>query len=735
MFQRYGRWVVCLFFTLGSMSVILCVHPWMTSASPGEEPYSTWNDYAGSPDSLEYSALKQIDKSNVTKLKLAWFEAAPGPVGRFSFNPLVVDGVMYVVGKDDAIYALDGATGKEIWVHPVEGGQPTNRGFNWWQSKGGKDRRLIFAVDGYLQELDMKTGESIESFGKGGRVDLREGLGRPLSDFGQGVQSGTPGRVFENLIILGSAPGEMYGSPPGDLRAFDVRSGKMVWIFHTVPHPGEAGYDTLPPGAWKYVGGNNAWGGISLDEKRGIAYFPLGSPTYDLYGANRKGADLYGDCILALNARTGKRLWYFQVVHHDLWDYDPAASPLLLTVKHDGKDVDVVAEATKFGFLYVLNRVTGKPLWPVEERPVPQSHMPGEQSSPTQPFPTAPPPFARQDFTLNDIDPYLDPEEQARIRKVLVNARREGIFTPPAYNRDQIEIPGENGGANQGSTAADPLTGVMYVKTYDEPTIHRMTEAVPVRHFSATNGTPAQRGYALYSQTCIACHGANRARITYPKKMNFAQFTATVRAGKAEMPPFSSSMLSTDDLRYLAAYLEDPTAGEATPTSETKSARLPSGQLQFFGQFGFIFRANDGLPAFSPPWSSIVAYDLNKGTILWRRPIGTTPGLAAKGITDTGSSDLIRNGPVVTSGGLLFIATRADRMIQALDKDTGKTLWETKIDANPDGIPAVYEAGGREYVAFYAAVTGEKASLSYDPGKPGAQGYYVFALPEESDSH
>ena len=553
------------------------------------------------------------------------------------------------------------------------------------------------------------------------------------------MQSGTPGRIFENLLILGSAPGEMYGSPPGDLRAYDVRTGKMAWIFHTVPHPGEFGYDTFPPNAWKYVGGNNAWGEISLDEKRGIAYFPLGSPTYDLYGADRTGADLYGNCLLALDARTGKRLWYFQVVHHDLWDYDPTAAPKLLTVMHDGKKVDIVAQATKFGFLYVFDRVTGKPLWPVEERPVPKTDMPGEESWPTQPYPTAPPPFARQKFTVDDINPYLDPEEKARIRDILLKASNDGIFTPPAHNRDQIGVPGENGGANQGSTAADPTTGVMYVKTYDAPTIHNMTESVPTQQRSTTRGTPAQRGYALYTQNCIGCHGPDRERITYPKQIDFAKLAATIRAGNGEMPAFSMTALKPEDILSLAAYLKDPVAGEGNPENPQVNAAAPpppSGQTRFYGQFGDVFRAKNGLIAFSPPWSSIVAYDLNQGTILWRRPIGTTPGLAAKGITDTGSSAFIRNGPVITAGGLLIIGSGPDRMIHALDKDTGQTLWETELDANPDGIPAVYEVGGREYVAFYAAVGGEKESMAYKPGKPGAQGYYVFALPEtDSKTH
>ena len=729
--NKYSRLLACAVLALGGVGLLFALFPKGTSAGSSAEPYCDWNDYAGSADSLDYSSLKQINKSNVSELKLAWFVPAPGPVGRFSFNPLVMDGVMYVVGKDDAIYALNAATGAQIWAHPVQGGQPTNRGFNRWISQDGKDRRLIFAVDGYLQELDMNTGETIASFGKDGKVDLREGLGREPADFTQGVQSGSPGRVFEDLIILGSAPGEMYGSPPGDLRAYDVKTGKMAWIFHTVPHPGEDGYNTFPPDAWKYVGGNNAWGGISLDEKRGIVYFPLGSPTYDLYGADRKGADLYGDCLLALDARTGKRLWYFQFVHHDLWDYDPAAAPLLLTVKHNGKKVDVVAQATKFGFLYVLDRMTGKPLWPVEERPVPKSDMPDEASWPTQPYPSAPPPFARQKFAVDDIDPYLDPDEKVRIHSIVENALSEGIFTPPAYRRDQIEIPGENGGANQGSTAADPSTGVMYVKTYDEPTIHHLTDAVPVRPLSITNGTDEQRGYALYMRNCVTCHGPNHARIPYPQQMDFAHFTAAVRAGNNEMPQFTESALPPEQVECLAAYLRDPAAGEANASSESSRIAPPNGQARFYGQFGFIFRAKNGLPAISPPWSSIVAYDLNKGTILWRRPIGTTPGLAAKGITDTGSSDLTRNGPVVTAGGLLFLASGPDRMLHALDKDSGKTLWETQIDANPDGIPAVYEVEGREYVVFYAAVTGAKESMSYSPGKPGAQGYYVFALPDE----
>jgi quinoprotein glucose dehydrogenase len=529
----------------------------------------------------------------------------------------------------------------------------------------------------------------------------------------------------------------MYDSPPGDLRAYDVHTGKIVWTFHTVPHPGEFGYDTMPPDAWKYVGGNNTWGEISIDEKRGIAYFPLGSPTYDLYGADRTGADLFGDSLLALDARTGKRLWHFQDVHHDLWDYDLTAAPKLLTIRHDGKMVDAVAIPGKTGFLYVFDRVTGKPLWPIEERPVSKSDMPGEESWPTQPFVTVLPPFARQQkFALEDVNPYLDPAEKARIREIVANARNEGIFTPVTQKGNQISVPGEFGGANQGSTAADPTTGMLYVKEYDLPTIHEMTKTPPVRQRSkgAASSLP-QEGYTLYTKNCIGCHGPNRERITYPKQIDLSRFTTVLRSGNGEMPAFSETTITPKDVTALAAYLKDPVAGEAVsemPVQEaaSQSEAAPVGHTRFYGPFGNIFRANNGLPAYSPPWSSIMAYDLNEGTIKWHRPIGTTPGLAEQGITDTGSSIAIRNGPVVTAGGLLIIATGPDRMIHALDKDTGKTLWETELDGNPDGIPAVYEVNGREYIAFYASAEGKEKSISFSPGKPGAQGYYVFALPK-----
>ena len=389
---RLLRYTICVSIVVAGLDIFVGVD--QRSVYAGDvKAHTTWSDYEGGVDSAQYSALTQINKSNVNQLRQVWFYSAAGS-SRFECSPIIVDNVMYVVGRNNNVAALDAATGRELWVHDNGNARSvTLRGINYWESKDRKDRRLFFATNNVLHAIDARTGNLVESFGDHGNVDLREGLGRDPKTIRE-IQSGTPGRVFENLLILGSATGEAYGSPPGDIRAYDVRDGKLVWIFHTVPHPGEMGYDTWPQDAWKYVGGTNDWGGITIDEKRGIAYFPTGSPTYDFYGADRQGANLFSDCLLALDARTGKYLWHYQIVHHDLWDYDLTTAPKLVTIRHNGELIDAIAQPGKTGFLYVFDRVTGKPVWPIEERPVPKSDMAGEHAWPTQPFPTAPPPFA-----------------------------------------------------------------------------------------------------------------------------------------------------------------------------------------------------------------------------------------------------------------------------------------------------------------------------------------------------
>ena len=600
--------------------------------------YSNWNDYGGGADSSQYSALTQINRGNVSRLQVAWTYPT-GDGNTYLFNPVVVDGVMYVLAKNNSIVALDAVTGRELWLHENPRGRITTRGINYWESRDRSERRLLFSHNDLLQAIDARTGKSIPTFGVNGAVDLREGLDRDPSKLR--VQSGTPGKVFDDLIILGSATNQEYDSAPGDIRAFDVRSGKIVWTFHTVPRPGEFGHDTWPADAWKTVGGANAWAEMSIDERRGIVYIPTGSPKYNFYGANRTGANLFGDCLLALDARTGKRLWHFQMVHHDIWDYDNATAPKLLTVRHHGRTVDIVAQAGKTGFLYVFDRVTGEPLWPIEERPVPRSGMPGEQLWPTQPFPTAPPPFARQTFTEKDLSPFIeDPAERARFLEDIRGARNEGMFTPPGV-RNTIQMPGNNGGANFGGAAVDPKHGTMFVVSKDLPAMLKLT---------APAGTP----------------------------------------------------------------------DSADPAS-----------IRYTSPFGFMITSS-GLSAIAPPWTTLTAYDLNLGTIKWQIPLGEVPELAAKGFANTGSH-FPKVGPVVTAGGLIFTGTR-DRTIRALDVETGTVLWKAEVAAGIEGIPAVYQVNGKQYLVYCAAARATTRTHA-SPGHPASTdpvsgAYVAFALPD-----
>ena len=742
---------------------------------------NSWPDYGGGPDNSHYIESKLITKANVGRLEVAWSY----PYAQTGFNPIIVDKTMYVTGRG-ALIALEATTGEEIWIH--EGLQGINpRGINYWQSKDGKDRRLIFSLNSYLQEIDATTGKIIQSFGKDGAVNLRDGLSRdPLQI--SGVQSNSPGKIFENLVILGSVTGEGYVSPPGDLRAFDVITGKLVWQFHTVPHPGEFGYETFPKDAWKYVGGNNTWGDMSVDEKRGIAYFPLGSPTYDFYGADRKGDNLFGNSLLALDARTGKRLWHFQAIHHDLWDYDLTAAPQLTTIKQNGKSIDVVAQAGKNGFLYVFDRVTGKPVWPIVEKPVPQSDVSGEHSSPTQPFPTAPPPFAVQSLTLDDINPYLSAEERAYVRDRLLSSRNEGIYTPPSL-KGTVQMPGNPGGANWGVTAANPTNGTVYVLGTNAPALLRLEKTLPAgragganasfgRGRGAGNNQAAAGGRALYQLSCQTCHGADLGGGAGPAltglttKMSADAIGGIILAGKGFMPAFAS--LTENQVESIIAYLRDPAGagrggggrggaapqGQLTwmggkvvesgpaPAALTPAPLIPGESRALYGGNGGILpypegtdvpqdRYNSGYGnggnANKPPWSTLTAYDLNQGTIKWQVPAGDDPLLAAQGIHNTGSRGH-RVGIVSTATGIVFIAG-GDYKIHAYEEDHGKEIWTHDIAGTSGGSPSMYEIDGREYLVFTVSAPGApgrggQGAAPVDPKRANLpSGYVVFTLP------
>ena len=520
---------------LGSSVCLLALTGVFAAESSHGTFRNSWAEYAGSADSSQYSDLTQVNRNNVNKLHVIW-RYGTGDPGKYLFNPLVVHGVMYVLAKRNSIVALDARTGRELWVHETDPTTTliTNRGINYWESPDGSERRLLLSCNNFLQAIDARTGKRIANFGQDGRVDLRYGLGRDPQRLTL-VQSTTPGKVFGNLLILGSATNEEYNSGPGDIRAYDVRSGQLVWTFHTVPHPGEHGYDTWPPGAWKTVGGANAWSELTLDEIRGIVFVPTASPKYNFYGANRKGANLFGDCLLALDARTGRRLWHFQMVHHDIWDYDNATAPKLLTVTHDGLKVEVVVQVNKEGFVWVFERETGKPLWPIEERKVPKSDMPGEETWPTQPFPLQPPPFARQVFTQRDLSPYIsDPREREQLLESIRHARNQGMFTPPG-TQDTIEMPGNNGGANFGGAAVDPHSGRLFVVSKDLPAMLKLqlSEGVELRASSSSE----DKGYAVFVSNCKLCHGAERkgqppaipSLVAVTEELNPGQIRSVVR--------------------------------------------------------------------------------------------------------------------------------------------------------------------------------------------------------------
>jgi quinoprotein glucose dehydrogenase len=725
--------------------------PAPAAAPQTSSEHKSWHQYGGGPDQSKYVEFKEITKSNVRQLDVAWtYPCGEGAV----FNPIIVDGVMYLLADNSTLVALDATNGKVIWRRSDLSGI-IRFGINYWESKDKKVKRLITCIRDTLQAIDATTGESITNFGVNGSTPLKEGLGWDPATVGR-VQGTAPGQIFDNLILLGSSPGESYFSAPGHLRAYDVVTGKLVWVFHTIPWPGEPGYDTWPKNAYKYAGGVNTWGEITIDEKNGIAYFPLGAPTYDYFGADRIGNDLYDECILALDVRTGKHLWHFQTVHHGLWDYDLCSAPQLITVQHDGKRVEAVAVAGKQGFLFVFNRFTGEPLWPIEERQVPPSDVPQEHASPTQPFPTVVPPFTRQNVATNDFNPYFSPLERAAWTRRLA-AAKTGLYQPLSDKYETIAMPGAVGGANRGNTGADPAKGIVYVMSQDYASVYKLNRENPIP--SAAPGTQHQdsparladqsdRSRDTYAQICLTCHATGKiGTVTLPslvkvtERVTFDQFSLLLTTGRGQMPGFPHIDESTKAglYRLLGG---DPDAGTGRPVANAarNSQRRRERQrgLGPNGSYGYpegvVGPTNDFSTGYgmefpnllSPPWSSITAYDLNQGTIKWRRSLGQDPKIAALGGKDTGIPvGSQRKGMVVTATGLIF-ATCLDGNVYAYDADDGRLLWNHQMARNTEGIPAMYEVNGREFLVVCDA--GNLLDRS-SPSAPPPQ-FIVYALPK-----
>jgi len=674
-----------------------------TSAFPQSRD---WPIYGGASENNHYSPLAQINRDNVKNLQVAWtFDT--GESGGLQTSPLIVDSVLYGISPSQKIFALDAATGKLLWKFDsgVPGTQP-DRGLAYWSD--GRDKRILVGIMHVVYALDAATGKAIPTFGQNGRIDLREGLGRePASE--QFIALTSPPVVYKDLFIVGGRNPETLPAPPGDIRAFDVRTGKLRWTFHTIPRPGEFGYDTWPKDAWKTSGAANNWAGMTVDVARGIVYVPTGSAAADFYGADRLGDDLFANCLLALNAETGQRLWHFQGVRHDIWDRDFPSPPILLTVQHDGKSVEAVAQPSKQGFIYLFDRLTGASLFPLEVRNYPASGVPGEVAAPQQALPTKPLPFARQLVTEDMLTQRTPAAHEWALEKF--KWFRSGLqFLPLAIGKDTVVFPGFDGGAEWGGSAVDPETSILYVNANDIVWTGALAETLTQKSASA-----------IYAGQCAICHGENRAGSppNFPSllgvgtRLSSQQIWTAVANGKGRMPAFPN--LSGEQIEAIVKFL-------TTEKDVDLSARGPLLPAMKYHLTGYKrFYDPDGYPAVAPPWGTLNAINLNTGEYAWKIPLGEYPELAAQGLKNTGTENY--GGPIVTAGGLLFIgATNFDKKFRAFDKSTGQLLWETTLPFAGNATPATYSVNGRQFVVIAAG--GGK-----DPKSPSGGLYIAFALP------
>jgi quinoprotein glucose dehydrogenase len=669
-----------------------------------------WPAYGGH-DGTHYSSLSQINRDNVKNLVVAW-KYDTGEAGGIEANPVIVGKVLYTTTPGRSVIALDAATGKLIWKFESDlEGRVLSRGVSYWTD--GHQARIFAGARNYLYALDAATGKVITSFGEQGRIDLRKGLREPHEQ--QSVELTTPGSIYKDLIIVGGANPETHPAPPGDIRAFDVHTGALRWTFHTIPRPGEYGYDTWPKDAWKNAGAANNWAGMTVDVNRGIIYVPTGSAVYDFYGGDRLGNDLFADSLIALDAATGKRIWHFQGVHHDLWDRDFPASPALVTVTHAGQRVDAIAQTTKSGLLYVFDRTTGKSLFPIQELPFPKSNVPGEVTSPTQPFPTLPAPYTQQSTTVDTLT-NRTPEAHAWAVKQFDSMIGGGQFVPPSVDKLTVDMPGFAGGGEWGGVAVDPSTGVLYVNANDTAWLIGLTIPPPA----------GSAGEKVYQSQCSGCHGINRAGSppAIPALegiegiLTDQEIAGIIRQGRGRMPPFNS--LTDEQVQAVVRYLTRAPGEEERPRPAT-AGEDGKDDMPYKGMGFRRFTDPEGYPATAPPWGTLSAIDLSTGQYLWKIPFGTYPELVAKGMADTGSDNY--GGPVVTDGGLLFIgASVFDEKFHAYDKTTGKLLWETALPFAGLATPSTYMVNGKQYVVIAAG--GGQSSR-----KPSGGVYVAFALP------
>lgn len=691
--------------------------------------YSNWQITGGSKENIKYSSLNEIDTNNVSSLKVAWVyhseQDDSTKKGAMECNPIIINGILYGVSPKMKLFAIDAATGKEKWqFDPADSvsnklwrrsSVNMNRGVAYWEE--GNDKRIIYTVGPIAFAVNAITGKLILSFGKEGGVNLAKGLDR--DDLTVSIAPTSPVMIYKNLFFLSGLVSE---ETPGHIRAFDVKTGEQKWIFHTIPYPNELGYNTwLDTTAYKRMGSTNSWSGFSLDEKRGILYAGVGSPTNDFYGGDRLGNGLFGNCILAIEAATGKLIWHFQTVHHDVWDMDISSPPVLVTVEKEGKKIDAIAQTTKTGFIFLFNRENGKPLFPIQEKPVPtQTSILGEQLSPTQPFPILPKPFVRQLLTEDGLNTLVSDESFQEIKKRFKTYNSKGIYTPPS-KEGTIILPGYDGGGEWGGPSIDPKKGILYVNANEMAWVLNLVEN---KQTLKTNFTNVEAGQLLYKLNCMGCHGPEqKGSGNYPsiigaeKKYNEARFMELLSTGRKMMPGFNH--LTAFEKSALASYILKIKSQQGKKY-QGAIEKIQGSVKSSYGFTGYNkFLTKEGYPAISPPWGTLNAIDLNTGQYLWTIPLGEYKELKAKGIPTTGRENY--GGSVVTAGGLLFIGATADGKFRAINKENGKILWETDLPAPGVATPAVYEINGKQYVVI--ACGGSKW------GGNKSDSYVAFALP------
>jgi quinoprotein glucose dehydrogenase len=691
--------------------LLSCGFPLLIGCTQLNEKKENWPEYNGGPDRNHFSHLTQIRPENVNKLEKAWEYSSGGAdtvknKTQIQCNPIIVDGVLFGVSASSQAFAIDASNGKELWKTNFTDTTfaMTSRGVTFF-SDGNRDR-IFFGFGHWLYALDAETGKPITSFGRKGKVNLKEGLSRPGAD--EYVVYNTPGVIFKNLLITGQRVSEGPTALPGDVRAFDAITGKLIWTFHTIPDKTEWGSDTWPENARQNNGGANSWMGMAIDRANEIVYVPTGSASFDFYGGDRAGSNLFANSLLALNANTGKRIWHYQIVHHDIWDRDLPAPPNLLTVEKDNEQIPAVAQITKQGHVFVFNRLSGKPLFPIEERAVKSSDIPGEQPYATQPIPVKPLPFTRQTFNENDLNSTVADRDE--ILNLVAKSRTGSPYIPITRQRTII-FPGTDGGAQWGGAAVD-REGIMYVPAKEIPVFTSLTDAP--KDGALTSGKK------LYEAHCASCHGANKEgdhNGTYPslldlsKRMTAAQVNLLFDKGRGMMPAFTH--ISKQERDIMIAYLmgkKDTTFAPLPASAKNRSPYVHTGYNRWYD--------SNGYPVNTPPWGTLTAINLQTGDRVWQVPLGEFPTLKKQGVAPTGTDNY--GGPLVTESGLIFIAATPDKKFKALDKHTGNILWETDLPASGYASPSTYSVDGKQYVVI-ACGGGKLGSQSGDK-------YVAFAL-------